>query len=514
VLLPVLWINGAAAAGIDDTYTKASGTVSILPETVARFFGRTSRGKSYALVIGVGAYDHFPPLSAPATDAFKVRDFLRDEAGFDLIVTLTDEKATRGRVEDLLERFFPNTVGQNDDFLFYFSGHGVTRNLASAKRGYLVLKQAERGEWQKMIDMPRVRQWIENLGQARHTLFILDACFGGLAAYEPKGDVREKTIERLMQPGHHIITAGTEGEQSYIYRGESLFTQAFLSAARGEGTSASDGIVSLGEIMIHINRILDAKQAEFGNLKMTPHQYYSRIENNSGEFFFLPWKRPESAVANLPPTATSLATQRIVKGGSTATTQEALPPLAPAIVAPPAALTRVRGTIEKVDGKTLTVKSREGATVTVKLKDDALVTGVEAAKLADIKQNSFVGITAMPQPDGTQKAIEVHIFPEARRGAGEGHRPWDLVSNSTMTNANVEQLVASVDGPMLTMKYKDGEKKISVPNNAIIVLFVNGDKSELKPGAKIFIAAGTKLPNGDIEAAGINVGRGGLTPPM
>jgi len=176
--------------------------------------------------------------------------------------------------------------------------------------------------------------------------------------------------------------------------------------------------------------------------------------------------------------------------------------------------TRVRGTIEKVDGNSLTIKSREGATVTVKLKDDALVTGVEAAKLADIKQNSFVGITAMPQPDGTQKAIEVHIFPEARRGAGEGHRPWDLVPNSTMTNANVEQLVAAVDGPMLTMKYKDGEKKISVPNNAVIVQFVPGDKSDLKPGAKIFVVGGTKLPNGDIETGGINVGKDGITPPM
>jgi hypothetical protein len=134
--------------------------------------------------------------------------------------------------------------------------------------------------------------------------------------------------------------------------------------------------------------------------------------------------------------------------------------------------------------------------------------------LSDIKQNSFVGITAMPQPDGTQKAIEVHIFPEARRGAGEGYRPWDLVPNSTMTNANVEQLVTAVDGPMLTMKYKDGEKKIQVPNNAAIVQFVNGDKADLKPGAKIFIAGGTKLPNGDIETAGVNVGKNGLTPPM
>jgi hypothetical protein len=177
-------------------------------------------------------------------------------------------------------------------------------------------------------------------------------------------------------------------------------------------------------------------------------------------------------------------------------------------------ITRVRGTIDKVDGNTLLVKSREGATLTIKLKDGATVTGVDKAALADIKQNSFIGITAMPQPDGTQKAIEVHIFPEARRGAGEGHRPWDLMPNSTMTNANVEQLVTAVDGPMLTMKYKDGEKKISVPNNATIVQFVNGDKSDLKPGAKIFVGAFTKLPDGSLEAAGINVGKNGVTPPM
>ena len=175
---------------------------------------------------------------------------------------------------------------------------------------------------------------------------------------------------------------------------------------------------------------------------------------------------------------------------------------------------RVRGTIEKIDGNTLVVKSREGASVNVILKDPGTVRGVDKAMLSDIKQNSFVGITAMPQPDGTQKAIEVHIFPESLRGAGEGYRPWDLVPNSTMTNANVEQLVTAVEGPMLTMKYKDGEKKISVPNNAVIVQFVNGDKSDLQVGAKIFVAGGTKLPNGDVETTNINVGKNGLTPPM
>lgn len=175
---------------------------------------------------------------------------------------------------------------------------------------------------------------------------------------------------------------------------------------------------------------------------------------------------------------------------------------------------RVRGTIEKVDGNNLLIKTREGTDVNVNLAANAQVTGVAKAMLSDVKQNSFIGITAMPQPDGTQKAIEVHIFPEARRGAGEGYRPWDLVPNSTMTNANVEQLVTSVDGPLLTMKYKDGEKKIMVPNNAMIVQFVNGDKADLKPGAKVFIGAATKKPDGSLEANGINVGKDGITPPM
>src|SRR6266403_5592415 len=151
---------------------------------------------------------------------------------------------------------------------------------------------------------------------------------------------------------------------------------------------------------------------------------------------------------------------------------------------------RVRGTVEAVDGPMLTVKSRDGQTTyKVRLTDNAAVRGIVKAPLSDIKDNAFIGVTGMPQSDGSQKAVEIHIFPEPMRGAGEGHRPWDLVPNSTMTNANVEQLVTAVDGPMLTMKYKDGEKKISVPNNAIVVQFVNGDRSELKPGAKIFIAA-------------------------
>jgi hypothetical protein len=176
---------------------------------------------------------------------------------------------------------------------------------------------------------------------------------------------------------------------------------------------------------------------------------------------------------------------------------------------------RVRGTIEKVDGAMLTVLSRDHQTTyKIKVADNAAVRGIVKAPLSDIKQNSFIGVTGMPQADGSQKAVEIHIFPEAMRGTGEGHRPWDLVPNSTMTNATVTQQVKGVQGDEITLKYKDGEKKILVVPQTVIVTYVPGDKSELKPGAKIFIAGAQKKDDGTLEAAAISVGRDGLAPPM
>ena len=175
---------------------------------------------------------------------------------------------------------------------------------------------------------------------------------------------------------------------------------------------------------------------------------------------------------------------------------------------------RVRGTIEGVEGQTLVVKPRDGDDVKVALADNALIVGIVKASLSDIKPGSFVGVTGMPQPDGSQKAVEVHIFPEAMRGTGEGHRPWDLRPQSTMTNANVEQTVAGVDGRTLTLKYKDGEKKIVVPPDVPVVSYVPGDKSELKPGVKIFVAAATQASDGTLQAPRVNFGKDGLAPPM
>jgi len=183
--------------------------------------------------------------------------------------------------------------------------------------------------------------------------------------------------------------------------------------------------------------------------------------------------------------------------------------LAPAQDAP----VRIRGTIEKVEGDTYFVKARDGAELKLKLAPNAVVVALVPATAADIKQGSYIGVSGMPQPDGSQKALEVHIFPEAMRGVGDGHRGWDLQASSTMTNGNVETAAASSDGQSVTLKYKDGEKKIAIPSGIPIVLYVPGEASELKPGAKIFVSAATKQPDGTLQAPRVNVGRG-VAPPM
>src|ERR1700691_6371758 len=150
---------------------------------------------------------------------------------------------------------------------------------------------------------------------------------------------------------------------------------------------------------------------------------------------------------------------------------------------------RIRGTVESVDGSVYVVKNRDGAEVRLTVIDPQLYVAIVKSTMADIKPGQFVGSTGVTQPDGSQKAIEVHIFPESMRGTGEGHYDWDLRPNTKMTNANVEQTVAGVDGPVLSVKYKDGEKKISVTPETVVVVFEMGNKDDLKPGTRIFVGA-------------------------
>ncbi|MGA7809124.1 MAG: hypothetical protein WCB02_31435 [Bradyrhizobium sp.] len=206
--------------------------------------------------------------------------------------------------------------------------------------------------------------------------------------------------------------------------------------------------------------------------------------------------------------STSMIPRAVVASLAAATI---LTSLAWAQQAPPV---RIRGTIEVVDGPVLTIKTREGDDVKVRMTDNVAVFGVVKTSLSEIKQGSYIGVSGMPQPDGTQKALAVHIFPENQRGAAEGFRPWDLRPNSTMTNATVAETVKGTDGQNIVVKYKDGEKKVVVPPDTPIVTFVVGDKSEVKPGAKIIIFGAVKKEDGMLEANRVNVGRDGITPPM
>jgi hypothetical protein len=175
---------------------------------------------------------------------------------------------------------------------------------------------------------------------------------------------------------------------------------------------------------------------------------------------------------------------------------------------------RIRGVIESVDGPVYMVKNRDGAELKLTVTDKPLYVAIVKASMADIKPGMFVGATGQTQPDGTQKAIEVHIFPESMRGTGEGHYDWDLKPNTKMTNANVDQTVNGNDGQTLSVKYKDGEKKILVTPETAVVTYVPGSKDDLKPGIKVFVGAAKKQPDGTVQTPRITYGKDGLTPPM
>jgi len=184
-------------------------------------------------------------------------------------------------------------------------------------------------------------------------------------------------------------------------------------------------------------------------------------------------------------------------------------------VAQTAPTQRIRGDVVSLEGSDLKVKSRTGEMVTIKLADNYSVTAVVAASLDQIKPGAFVGAASMPQADGTQRAIEVLVFPESGRGSNEGHYPWDLQPGSMMTNATIAdvQVVAVDQSRRLTVRYKDGEKIIIVPQSAPIVTFEPGDRAMVKPGAHVIVTA-ARQSDGTLSASRILAGRDGLVPPM
>jgi hypothetical protein len=197
---------------------------------------------------------------------------------------------------------------------------------------------------------------------------------------------------------------------------------------------------------------------------------------------------------------------RVLAASSFALVSFALPALAQDTV-------RIRGTVERIEGPIFVVKNRDGSELKLTVTEDhPLFVAIVPGKMSDIKPGMYVGSAGMMQEDGTQKAIEVHIFPESMRGTGDGHYDWDLLPKSKMTNGNVEQAVTGVDGPLLSVKYKDGEKKLVVTPQTVIVTYEMGKREEVVPGTKIFISAAKKQADGTVQTPRITYGRNGEGP--
>jgi len=187
-------------------------------------------------------------------------------------------------------------------------------------------------------------------------------------------------------------------------------------------------------------------------------------------------------------------------------------PSATSSASAPAATQRLRGSLQSFDGKVLVMKERSGEVLTLALADNFAVTEVVPIEPTAIRSGSYVGVASMPDADGRQRALEVLVFPEAARGSNEGHYGWDLQPGSMMTNATVAELVAAPQGRNLTLRYKDGEKTVIVPDNVPVVTFKPGDKALLVPGAKVMVTA--QLRDGKPTALRALAGRDGFTPPM
>jgi hypothetical protein len=185
---------------------------------------------------------------------------------------------------------------------------------------------------------------------------------------------------------------------------------------------------------------------------------------------------------------------------------------AAALAQPAQPTLRLRGTVEKFDPTTLVIKERNGETMTLVLADNFTVSEALPIDPAAIQPGAFIGTAALPGPDGSLSALEVLVFPEAARGTGEGHSPWDLQPGSTMTNATVATITPGAKGRTMVLHYKDGEKTIVVPDGIPIVTLKPGDRSLLVPGAKVIVTA--QLRNGQPTALRATAGRNGFTPPM
>jgi formylglycine-generating enzyme required for sulfatase activity len=284
-------MSAHAKAGIDDVYTKPP-LARNWGEVLADFVGYKGYQKSYALVVGISAYSGGYRSLPTRNDPLRMRDFLLDEAGFDYVHVLTDEKVTYPCLRTLMEEDFPARVKANDRFLFYWSGHGTQRELPDGgKRGYLPLASSSAGRFGTMIHMGDIERWDRNIA-AEQALYLIDACFSGLVGVVTQSDSRALTIEQLAQPSRHLMVAGTGDEPTISgdQWGGSIFTDSVLKGLRGEADAASafgrDGLVSLNELIDYVKKRVSFEKRRAGWTKAITPQLRD-LRTNVGKFFFL-----------------------------------------------------------------------------------------------------------------------------------------------------------------------------------------------------------------------------------
>ena len=280
-----------ARAGIDNVYIKPQSAQK-WGEILADFIDYRGYQKSYALVVGISAYSGGYGSLPTQNDPFRVQKFLLNEAGFDYVHVLTDGKVTYARLRKLMEGDFPERVDGNDRFLFYWSGHGTQRLLPNGKqRGYLPLASSSPGQFWTMINMEDIQRWDQNIA-AEQTLYLVDACFSGLAGAVTQSHHRAITIDQLAQPSRHLMVAGTGDEQTIAGDrwGGSIFTDSVLKGLHGDADAASafgrDGLVSLNELIDYVKKRVGFEKGRAGWTKAITPQLRD-LRTNIGEFFFL-----------------------------------------------------------------------------------------------------------------------------------------------------------------------------------------------------------------------------------
>lgn len=291
------------AAGLDQSY-QAHQKNSEWTTRLGKVFGR---GTSYALLVGISSYAEFPALDDAKNDVGRMRKFLMEDAGFDYVHVLTEERATKERIESLMIDFFPSKIGPNDRFLFYWSGHGVAQKGPLRTVGYLPVQNSRRSAYASMVSMDNIDFW-DGLLAARQTLFILDACLSGLAGSQAKSDADILSLEQLRQPSRHLLAAGTSKEQTIAgsrWNG-SLFTDAFIRGASGAAVPSGVTVVSLSDLVSYVRRqVAFEKDRARWNATITPQ--LRQLRPSDGEFYFV---SRNAATLNSPISLSSPAFRR------------------------------------------------------------------------------------------------------------------------------------------------------------------------------------------------------------